>query len=387
MDEQRKEEKKLNQELEKKSNKKKIAIIIAAVFLFFILSLAVAGVAVFKYYYNLLDYQPRGVDEKWEVIVDEEEEPNDNYDVSVSTEGEPEDGMIAEDIPEEEIEALEKDIQKNIEEIKETVLMDTDTFNILLIGVDSRSDSNSGRSDAMILISINQEAKKIVMTSLLRDIYVSIPGHGSNRLNGAYAYGGPSLLADTIEKNFGIEVDNYMTVNFLLVMDIINQLGGLDIEVSSEEIKVMNSYIKEHNGLLGNSAGTDILNAENPGNLHLNGSQAVAYMRVRYVGTDFARTGRQRTIINRSLEKAKGMNLAEMNSMMGQFLPRVRTDLTEMDCANLLLMLLGISDYSIDSMTIPQEGTWKSARIRGMAVLSVDMKANAKAWYEKVSEK
>ena len=110
-------------------------------------------------------------------------------------------------------------------------------------------------------------------------------------------------------------------------------------------------------------------------------------MRVRYVGTDFARTGRQRTIINRSLEKAKGMNLAEMNSMMGQFLPRVRTDLTEMDCANLLLMLLGISDYSIDSMTIPQEGTWKSARIRGMAVLSVDMKANAKAWYEKVSEK
>ena len=135
------------------------------------------------------------------------------------------------------------------------------------------------------------------MTSFLRDIYLSIPGYESNRLNAAYAYGGTKLLTETIKANFGITVDRCLVVNFYVVMDLVDAVGGIDLDVTADEISVMNGYIRHHNQLLGNPENTDILSSDDAGTIHADGNQALAYARVRYVGTAFARTGRQRTVI------------------------------------------------------------------------------------------
>lgn len=356
---------------EKKGRKKKIIVGILIGLLILIAAIALGGYFVFKHYYNMIDYQP-DTQEEWVPYTEEE----------------PEEEPQMEEASEDEIAAIEDELQANLNAMQENVsqkIEDADIFNILLVGVDSRKDKFSGRSDSMILVSINQKKKTVTMTSFLRDIYLSIPNHGSNRLNASYAYGGPELLKSTMKTNFGIEVDRYMTVNFYSVMEFVDAIGGVDIEISAAEIRVMNNYIKSHNKLLGNPEGTDILSEEAAGVVHLNGNQALAYARVRYVGTDFARTGRQRKILQLSLEKVKTMSLLEMSGMLEEFLPKVKTDLTEGDCASLLLMLPKASDYAMDTLTIPQDKTWKSANIRGMSVLTIDFKKNSDAWYNKVN--
>lgn len=225
------------------------------------------------------------------------------------------------------------------------------------------------------------------MTSFLRDIYLSIPGHGNNRLNASYAFGGTELLTDTIMANFGISVDRCIVVNFYLVMDMVDAVDGIDLDVTADEIRVMNKYIRNHNQLLGNPEGTDILLEEDAGKIHVNGSQALAYARVRYVGTDFARTGRQRTVISKCLEKIKKLNVGKIIGLVGEFLPRIRTDLTEGDCATLLLMMLDLDSYEFQSLIVPVDGTWKNANINGMSVLTVDFSANARAWHDAVDGK
>ncbi len=286
----------------------------------------------------------------------------------------------------EEILSIEETLEKNLEDMAlNSELYNTDCFNLLLIGVDSRSNNFSGRSDVMILVSINKETKRVVMTSILRDTFVSIPGNGTNRLNAAYAYGGEDLLVETIKANFGIDVDRCAIVNFYVVMDLVNAVGGVDIELSSDVISVMNQYISELNRLLGDSEGADLIDSSLAGTIvHLNGKQALAYARVRYVGTDFARTARQREVIMLCMNKMKGMSLSELDSLAEELLPKIRTNLTESDCASLLLMALNIGSYSFDNMTIPIEGSWSNANIRGMSVLTIDFQKNTEAWFNLV---
>ena len=105
---------------------------------------------------------------------------------------------------------------------------------------------------------------------------------------------------------------------------------------------------------------------------------------MRYIGTDFARTGRQRTVITKCLDKVKKMGLGEINSLAEDFLPRVRTDLTEGDCAALLLMALNLNDYAFESLAVPVDGSWNSANINGMSVLTINFSENAKAWHDLV---
>lgn len=365
----------MENDINKPSKVKKRIWITVVSLLAVLLILGIIGLSIFRRYYNLLDYQPADQSEVWEEVLPEEPE-DEVYD------GE----ETLEDISGEEAEQIESQLQQNIENMaRDTTELQTECFNILLIGVDARSNSYAGRSDAMILVSINKESKQIVMTSLLRDMYVSISGKGSNRLNAAYAYGGSSLLTETIKANLGIEVDRCVAVNFYLIMDAVNALGGVELELSSDEIRVMNSYIKEQNKLLGEVADANLIPVDGAGKRLLNGSQALAYARVRYVGTDFARTERQRRIIELCIEKAKSLTLAELDALMVQFLPRVRTDLTQGDCASLLLLFLDISDYKLETFTIPVEGSWSGTRIDGKSVLSVDFGQNTRAWYEKVN--
>lgn len=248
--------------------------------------------------------------------------------------------------------------------------------NILLIGNDSRENGEDGRSDAMILLSISDQTKTIHMTSLLRDMYVDIPGHDGNRLNAAYSFGGPELLMETVEQNLGISVSRYMLVNFEAFAGLVDAVGGVDLELTAEELELVNGYLVEYNMLTGRPEGTDYLDTSAGGMVHLNGPQALAYSRNRYIGTDFGRTERQRKVLSGVIENLPKALLSNPSGVMESVLSNLTTNLTKGDFFRLTLQAGKLLTYDMVQGSIPQEGTYQDATIRGMAVLQVDFEAN-----------
>ena len=226
-------------------------------------------------------------------------------------------------------------------------LKENGVTSVLLIGSDSRTSGTEGRSDAMILITISDRTKTVHMTSLLRDMYVEIPGYEGNRLNAAYAYGGPELLMETINQNLGTEVYHYAVVNFEAFANLVDAVGGVELELTNEEVQWVNAYLNEYNELRGMPMETDYLDTSLSGNIHLNGAQALAYCRNRYIGTDFARTQRQRNVLSAVMKKLPGALMA------GKLLT-----------------------YDIVQDSLPLDGTYSNATIREMSVLQVDFDQN-----------
>ena len=249
-------------------------------------------------------------------------------------------------------------------------------INILLIGNDSRKAGEDGRSDAMILLSISSKTKRIVMLSLLRDMYVQIPGYKDNRLNAAYALGGAELLMETLELNFGIQVNRYVQVNFQAFAGLVDAVGGVDLELSNEEVQYVNGYLTEYNNLEGRPEGTDYLDSGAYGMLHLNGPQALAYCRIRYIGSDFARTQRQRDVLMAVIQKAPKAVLTNMDDLMEGLLPNLTTNLTEAECRNLSLQVVNLARYELAQTRIPIDGSYTNAKIDGKSVLEVDFEKN-----------
>jgi LCP family protein required for cell wall assembly len=285
--------------------------------------------------------------------------------------------------PQSDINSLDSQIEANLKNQSTPIAYDKDVFNILLIGTDTRTGTGPCRSDSMIILSINKKSDKIVMTSILRDIYVSIPGYQDNRINAAYSYGGPDLLIKTIENNFKIKIDRYISVNFMSFIDIINKLNGVTISVSDAELPVLNNYIKEINQLKGLSSNDGfLLNAGN--NLKLTGKQALGYARIRYVGTDFARTQRQRTILEQVFTKIKSQNIIEQNQILNMFLPDVTTNLSKGELFSFLLDSVSLSKYPVEEDTIPVEGSYKDMVIRSMDVLGIDFDKNINELQSKI---
>ena len=260
--------------------------------------------------------------------------------------------------------------------------------NILLIGNDSRENGEDGRSDARILLSISSRTKTIYMTSLLRDIYVDIPGHDGNRLNAAYAFGGAELLMKTIEHNFGIPVNRYMLVNFEAFANLVDAVDGIELELTRDEIEYVNGYLVEYNMLTGREQGTDNMDlsvADNgPAVVHLNGPQALAYSRNRYLGTDFGRTERQRKVLTAVIGKLPGAVLTNAGGLIDSLMPNLTTNLTKNECFSLSLMAGKLLTYDIVSDNIPQPDTYRDVTIRQMQVLEVDFETNIRYLREKI---
>lgn len=251
-------------------------------------------------------------------------------------------------------------------------------INILLIGNDSRSQGEDGRSDAMILLSVSSRTKAIYMTSLLRDIYVDIPGYKGNRLNAAYAYGGPELLMETIEQNFDISVNRYVLVNFQAFAKLVDAVGGVDLELTSEEVRYINGYLVEYNILEGRAEGTDYLDESLSGVIHLNGPQALAYSRNRYLGTDFGRTERQRKVLSAVMKQFPAALVTNPKGLVEGLLPNLTTNLTQWECFRLSLQAGKLITYDIVQSSIPIEGSFSNSNIRGMSVLEIDFDKNKK---------
>lgn len=267
---------------------------------------------------------------------------------------------------------------EEIESVASSPMKEEGVTNILLIGNDSRENGEDGRSDAMILLSISNKTKKIYMTSLLRDMYVEIPGYKDNRLNAAYSYGGAELLMETIEQNFDIHIGRYVLVNFEAFANLVDAVGGVDLELTGKEVEYVNGYLVEYNILLGRPEGTDYFDDLSGGMVHLNGPQALAYCRNRYIGTDFGRTERQRKVLTEVIHKLPKGVLTNPKGLIDGLMPNLTTNLTQAECYRLSLMAPKLLTYDIIQNSIPIEGTYKDATHRKMSVLEVDFEANKK---------
>jgi LCP family protein required for cell wall assembly len=237
----------------------------------------------------------------------------------------------------------------------------SDLLNILLVGQDAREGEEQARSDSMILCTYNKATQELTMTSFLRDLYVPIPGHGSNRINSAYAYGGTSLLKKTIDQNFNVAIDGCIEVDFTHFAEIVDQLGGVELELRQDEAEVINQQT--------GSALTE-------GFQHLDGFQALTYSRIRSLDTDgdFSRTNRQRKLINAVVDSLRNVSIKQMTPLIGKILPMLTTDLNRGQLFLYALEILPqLSEMEIHSQRIPADGTFSDETIDGMSVLVADM--------------
>ncbi len=257
---------------------------------------------------------------------------------------------------------------------------------ILLLGIDSRKkNSKRSRTDTMVILSIDKKNKRLVMTSVLRDTYVTIPGVGRNRLNAANVFGGQKLLFKTFEKNFDIHLDKYVQIDFYNFIKLVDAVGGVDMKLSAAEIKVMNkTYIPYIAKSLKKDKNANLIKQNSSGQYHLNGIQALAYSRVRYVGTDFARTERQRKVMTQIIKKAKKLSVSEINDLADIVLPMITTNLSKSEVMSMLLNAKEYLNYSIVNGRMPINGSYKYMTIRGASVLGVNFDKNKKYWYKLV---
>lgn len=234
-----------------------------------------------------------------------------------------------------------------------------DIYQVLLIGTDRRQDNWYGNSDAMLLLSVNRNKKTISLVSFMRDLGVTVPGYGYRKINSAYALGGGDLLVETIEQNFGISIDNYASVDFGGMIRIVDLFGGVTLDITQEEIPVMNSYIKEMCGLEGLTPENYYLSV--PGTLQLNGMQAVAYCRNRYTGRyDFERTARQRRVLEQLYSRAKAMDLPQLLMLSVQAMPLISHNLSQEQIGALAALVPSLAGYQLTMERIPYDGLYSS---------------------------
>ena len=251
--------------------------------------------------------------------------------------------------------------------LKDSNLLSSDSVrNILFIGSDAREGLDGQRSDSMILFSIDTANKKIKLTSFLRDSYVYIPSKQYNtKLNASFNYGGAQLLMDTLEYNFGVDIDDYVMVNYEVFIDLVNLLGGITIpDVTAKEAKYMQQQVNRPNFKEGTNENVD-------------GRTAMWYCRIRYLDSDFGRTQRQRKVITSIVSKVTKTNPFKLVDIVKQVLPNISTSIDRNDLLSLGLgALFKYIHYDIVQQQIPAEGTWWNARVNGQDVLKMNFDKN-----------
>lgn len=334
----------------KKMSKKKktvitISVILAAVFL-------IAGVVYYvgHRYYAKTNYV---TDEEAARQIEEQKRQREEAEAQKAAEA-----------AEEEVEPVDPELleaQQNMAKYASTEPITTDgnVYNVLLVGLDTTKDNWVGNSDSMILVSVNYRLHKISMISLMRDLHVNIPGVGYRKLNAAYPNGGGPLLTRTVEENFKIDVDRYVTVDFGSMIDIIDEIGTIEITFTQKEAENANKSIKQQCRILGKKSKKYLIPGE--GTYECNGMQAVAYARIRKVGnSDYQRTERQREVLMKLLEKIKEMSFEDLDRLATRLLPKLTHNIPESEFWGLLAKAPTLLNYNIIQDRIPYDGMFHS---------------------------
>lgn len=235
-------------------------------------------------------------------------------------------------------------------------------INVLLIGQDTRQEGIKGRSDSMMLLTIDKTAKKLKITSLMRDMYLQIPGYSDNRINASYAFGGYELLKATIEKNFGVAIDSFVEVDFFAFQKVVDILDGIYIDLNEEEAAALANWGHR----------------TKPGRNRLDGSAALSYCTMRYVGnSDYERTERQRRALSSIYARlAENVTVPKIMTLVDEILPLVTTDMTNGDIMSLAMSVYSMNASGVEQYRVPVDGTYTPMYINGMAVLVPDLEKN-----------
>lgn len=246
----------------------------------------------------------------------------------------------------------------------------SDIVNIAILGVDESSE-DSGRSDAIMIGTLDPVHNKLKITSIMRDTYVNIPGYGNDKINHAYAYGGAELTIKTLNQNFGLNITDYVKVNFDELIKIVDALNGIDIDLSQEEIDGLTEHLKSAYNLIGSNPKAVKLNSS--GTYHLDGFQALGYCRIRNTShSDFDRSSRHRKILNEMFNKISTAGPKELVSISKELLPYVETSLSNKEILALAVNVLSMGTATIEQERFPRDEYCNDAEINGTYYLWYD---------------
>ena len=281
------------------------------------------------------------------------------------------------------------------------LLQNSKVLNIMLFGEDNKHEEEHGRTDTMIMLSIDNVHKKLKLTSFQRDTYVYIPGQGYDKINASYTLGGATLSIKTIQANFGVKIDRYAVVDFDSFKDIIDTLGGVEIEVTKDEIEYINYQMYKN----GQSNGNRHTITAKPGVIRLNGQEALWYSRNRGLtigeddneigisGDDWDRTARQRKLLTKMVTDLKGAGLSDIVEIVNKVGPKITTNLKKDEIMGLVSNALTYISYEIKQTYVPKEGLWyynnpgdDSWYVAGSCIHITDMEAQRKALADFVYE-
>lgn len=266
---------------------------------------------------------------------------------------------------------------KNREDDDDLVYTD-DVINILVVGADRRANETAnGRSDSTMVVSVDMKNEQVKVTSLMRDMYIDIPGYGMDKFNSSYSYGGVDLLSQTIENNFDIKLDGYVIVDFSSFKKVINKIGGVKVNVSQKDADYLNNASGTTGFILKEKYRTVKV-----GKQKLNGAQALAYSRIRKVvhpvfgDGEFGRCMRQQEVIQSLLKKVKKQDMKTILSIATSMMNDVSTNLDAAHINALIKAVMNFDTSEIESLRIPYDGTYKMGRRRGMFVFLINLEAN-----------
>lgn len=252
--------------------------------------------------------------------------------------------------------------------------------NIALFGVDSTDDD--GRSDSMMVATIDTKHKKVKVTSLMRDIYVEIPGFQDHKLNSAYAFGKEETAIKTINQTFDLNIEDFVTVDFNTLTKLVDFVKGIEIEVDKNEVKWINGYIDELNAALGRNS----QHITTPGIYQLDGVQAMAFCRIRYTeGDDFKRTERQREVLSKIFEQLLDVSPTKYPGILNDMLPLVKTSLSTSEILSMATDVASIGG-NLEQGRFPVDGDWDSKEIKGMSCLTFDKEATQQKIHDWIFE-
>lgn len=258
------------------------------------------------------------------------------------------------------------------EEVKEKLQTSEikDIVNIAILGVDE-TKTDVGRSDALMIATFDPVHKKLKITSIMRDTYANIPDYGKDKINHAHAYGGPQLSIKTLNQNFGLNIEDYVKINFKELKKLVDAIGGIDMELSDEEIVEVDKYIVRVSSKSNTPAKALVKNES--GKVHMDGFQTLGYCRIRSTANgDFDRTERHRKIMTEMFNKISKAGTAELASMATKLLPYVETSLSNKEIINLAANVLNLGTKNIEQERFPRDEYTQNSKIDGVFYLCYD---------------
>lgn len=252
-------------------------------------------------------------------------------------------------------------------ENKEIAVKNKGITNIALFGVDAPNGKN-GRSDAIMILTIDKDHDKIKLSSIMRDSYTDINGRGKDKITHAYAFGGPELALNTINKNFNLSIDKFITVNFTTLPKIVDKIGGIEMNLTEGDLK----YMKYPNLSIGKNM--------------LNGTQALSYARIRYDGGDQRRTERHRNVITAIFNKIKSMPVSSYPGTLNELLPLVSTNISSSQFMTLGKDIISTGATSIEEYRVPCNNHSNGKNINGVYYMTFDIGAETKELHKFIYE-